>query len=56
MTLLRFASPPNLARLAAARPRRTLASWAVLLVASMAVVATLLSSATNHKGRLRHEP
>ncbi len=39
-------SPPHLARAAATRPRRTLAIWGAVLVASIAIVATLLSSAT----------
>jgi putative drug exporter of the RND superfamily len=47
--MISFLSPPSLARAAAARPRRTVAIWAVLLVASMAVVATLLPGATTTK-------
>jgi uncharacterized membrane protein YdfJ with MMPL/SSD domain len=44
--MLRSLSPPALARSAAAHPRRTLAIWGALLVASLASVALLLPSAT----------
>jgi RND superfamily putative drug exporter len=47
--VFRFASPPNLARTAVAHPRRVVAAWAVLLVVSLAIVATLLSGATTTK-------
>jgi putative drug exporter of the RND superfamily len=47
--MYRFLSPPNLARASAGHPRRTVAIWAVLLVASLAVVGTLLGSATTTK-------
>jgi hypothetical protein len=44
--MFRSLSPPALARAAAAHPRRTLAIWAVVLVASLASVALLLPTAT----------
>ncbi|HEX5260803.1 MAG TPA: MMPL family transporter [Gaiellales bacterium] len=44
--MFRSLSPPALARAAASHPRRTLAIWAVVLVASLASVALLLPSAT----------
>jgi RND superfamily putative drug exporter len=44
--MLRSLSPPALARAAASHPRRTLAIWAVVLVASLASVALLLPTAT----------
>ncbi len=47
--MLSLFSPPSLARASAAHPRRTVAIWAVLVVASMAAVATLLPSATTTK-------
>jgi RND superfamily putative drug exporter len=47
--MLSLLSPSSLARASAAHPRRTVATWAVLLAASMAAVATLLPSATTTK-------
>ena len=44
--MFRSLSPPALARAAASHPRRTLAIWAVVLVASLASVALLLPTAT----------
>ena len=44
--MLRAISPPALAQAAVRHPRRTVAIWAALLVASLGVVGTLLSSAT----------
>ena len=44
--MFRSLSPPALARTAASHPRRTLAIWAVVLVASLASVALLLPTAT----------
>ena len=44
--MLRSLSPPALARASASHPRRTLAIWAVVLVASLASVALLLPTAT----------
>jgi RND superfamily putative drug exporter len=47
--MFRWLSPPVLAAAAARHPRRTVALWALVLVASLGVVGTLLGSATTTK-------
>jgi RND superfamily putative drug exporter len=47
--MFRWLSPPVLAHAAATHPKRVLAVWAVVLVVSLGIVATLLGSATTTK-------
>jgi RND superfamily putative drug exporter len=48
--------PGGLARAAVHRPRRTLALWGVAIVASLALIATLLPSALTTEGRMTSDP
>jgi hypothetical protein len=51
-----FVSPAAWARRSAAHPRRVLAAWALALLASLAIVATMLGSALTSGTSPRQPP